>query len=178
MMKRTLTPLQLEMLVVNLEDLTSNDSLGDRISQLNDAQQAKIRSKDGVRPTAWRKWLGRTARATLSMKDVAMGLARLDHHGIAPIVLGGVFTVIQVIQGSTEESLAAMTATLEIGYIVSLWNTVEKGQILRNRDPKLAELYGKLSDAIVRLYKNIVVLLGKMVAYFGKSRWRECTGAA
>ena len=108
------------------------------------------------------------------MKDVAMGLARLDHHGVAPVVLGGIFTVIQVVQGVTDESLNAMTATLEIGYIVSLWNTVEKRQILRNRDPRLTELYEKLGDAIIRLYKGIIVLLGQMVAYFNKSRLREC----
>lgn len=107
-----------------------------------------------------------------------MGLARLDHHGVAPVVLGGIFTVIQVIQGATDESLTAMTATLEIGYIVSLWNTVEKRQILRNRDPRLMESYEKLSDAIIQLYKDIIVLLGQMVAYFSKSKLRECTTVA
>lgn len=176
-MKRTLTPLQLKILEVNLKDLTSNGSLGDRISQLNDAQQVNIRSGDGVRQTSWQRRLRRTARAILSMKDVTMGLARLDKHGLAPIVLGGVFKVIQVIQNHTDERLAAMTATLEIGYIVSLWNTVENKQIL-NQDPTLTKLYEKLSDAIVRLYQDIVVLLGKMVAYFGKSKLRECTRAA
>lgn len=176
-MKRMLTPPQLEELESNLKNLNSNKSLGDRISQLNDAQQAGIRSKDGVRPTGLRRKLGRTARAALSMKDVAMGLARLDHHGIAPIVLGGVFTVIQLIQGSTDDSLAAMTATLEIGYTVSLWNAVEKGQILENRDEMLTKLYGRLSEAILRLYKVIIVLLGEMVA-FRKSKMRECTRAA
>ena len=155
--------------------MNSNDSLGDRISRLGAAQQATIRSKDRVRPIRWRRWLGRTARAALSTKDVAMGLARLDHHGVAPVVLGGMFTVIKVIQGATDESLTAMTATLEIGCIVSLWNTVEKRQILRNRDPRLTESYEKLSDAIIQLYKDIIVLLGQMVAYFSKSKIRECT---
>ena len=104
-----------------------------------------------------------------------MGLARLDHHGVAPVVLGGIFTVIQVIQGATDESLTAMTATLEIGYIVSLWNTVEKRQILRNRDPRLTQSYEKLSDSILQLYKDIIVLLGQMVAYFSKGKLRACT---
>lgn len=159
----------------NLGNVNSNDLLGDRISRLGDAQQATNRSKDGIRPIFWRRLLGRTARAALSTKDVAMGLARLDHHGVAPVILGGIFTVIQVIQGATDESLTAMTATLEIGYIVSLWNTVEKRQILRNRDPRLTASYEELSDAIIQLYKDIIVLLGQMVAYFSKSKLRECT---
>lgn len=177
-LNRALTPLQLQALEDNLGDLNSDGSLGDRILQLEKEQQAKIRSKDGVRATSWRRWLARTARAALSTKDVAMGLARLDKHGIAPIVLGGVFTVIRVIQEVTDEFHAAMAMTLEIGYIVSLWNTVEKRQILSNQDPMLADSYGKLSDAIVRMYENIVVLLGTMVAYFNKSKLRKCTRAA
>lgn len=117
--------------------------------------------------------MGRTTKVALSLKDVAMGLARLDKHGVAPIILGGLYTVIQVIQGDTDESSTAMTATLEIGYIVSLWSSVEKQQILKNINPTLTDLYRKLSIAIVRLYKDIIVLLGKMVAYFAKSRFRE-----
>ena len=107
------------------------------------------------------------------MKDVTMGLARLDKHGIAPIVLGVVFTVIQVFQEATDEFRIALTMTLESGYIVSLWNTVEKRQILSNQDPTLTESYERLSDAIVRMYENIVVLLGTMVAYFTKSNLRD-----
>ena len=161
----------------NLGDVNSDGSLGDRILQLEKEHQAKIRSKDVVSQTSWRRWLGRTARAALSIEDVAMGLARLDKHGVAPIVLGGVFTVMKLIHGVTDESRAAMAMALELGYIVSLWNTVEKRQILSNQDPTLAKSYGKLSDAIVRMYENIVVLLGTMVAYFNKSKLRKCTRA-
>lgn len=105
-----------------------------------------------------------------------MGLSRLDQHGITPIVLGGVFSVIQVIQGATDEAATAMSATLEIGYIVLLWTAVEQRQILRNRYPDLTELYTQLSGAILKMYRNIIVLLGKMVAYFRKSKFRTYSG--
>lgn len=104
-----------------------------------------------------------------------MGLARLDPLGIAPVVLGGVYTIVRVLHNDTEESQVAMTAVLELAGIVALWAGVEKRQISKNSRPRLKVQYQKLSELIVKLYEGIIVLFGTMMAYYDQNRFRRCS---
>ena len=174
-MKSTLMNVQLLILKRNFNDLKSRDTIANDIATMVETKQATVRGKDGISESNARKVLTRSARFIMSTKDLAMGLARLDHHGIAPIVLGGVYTVVGIIQNDSDEHRAALTLTLDIAEIVALWNSIEKYQISKNLNPNLKDLYEKLSHAITSLYQEIIVLLGTMMAYFDKSRWGKCS---
>lgn len=136
-------------------------------------KQDGLRAKDGLTQSTDRKLQSRSVRFTMSTRDLAMGLARLDPHKIAPAVLGGVYTIVQVLDNDTEESRAAMMTTLELAGIVALWTSIEKRQISKNSHPGLKALYQKLSELIVKLYEGIIVLFGTMMAYFDKNRFRK-----
>ncbi|PMD56613.1 uncharacterized protein K444DRAFT_666200 [Hyaloscypha bicolor E] len=118
----------------------------------------------------------RSVRFLMSTKDLAMGLARLDPHGIAPIVLGGVYTVVSVFDNNTEECQAALTITLELAGIVAVWTGVENHQISKNSDQRLNKLYAKLSDQIVGLYEDIIVLFGTILTWLDRNQVRKIIG--
>ena len=161
------------MLEKNFNELESRGSVVNDIAQVVDVKQTKLRKEDGVSQSRGRQILSRSARFTMSTEKLVMGLARLDKHGIAPMVLGGVYTVIKVIQNDSDECNAAMSLTLDIAELIALWNSIGKYQISKNLNPNLYDLYKKLSNSIVHLYKNVIVFLGTRMAYFDKSRWGE-----
>jgi hypothetical protein len=101
-----------------------------------------------------------------------MGLSRLDPHGTAPLVFGGLFCLVQVIQGGIQQSPEAITLTMEIAEVIALWTCLEERQIKNNSNSSLKDLYTKLSDEIVEMYNAIIVLLGKLLPYFD-SNWRK-----
>ena len=111
----------------------------------------------------------------MSTKDLAMGLARLDHHGIAPIILGGVYTIVKVLDNDSEESQAAMTIPLELAGIVAVWTKFENRQISQGTNSRLVQSYKKLGNLIVRLYEGIIVLFGIIIAYLEKNRFCGCS---
>lgn len=115
----------------------------------------------------------KTTKTILLTKDTAMGSARLDPHRVAPVVLAGVYAIVRVIHGDEEQIRAAMTSTLKLGNIVSLWNCIETRQIRKNKNENLRDLYDRLSEAIVRMYERVIVLLGKIMA-FCDDKWRKC----
>lgn len=163
------------MLKVNFDELDSKEEILRRIARTINEKQAELRAKDGVSQSKGLKALSRTARFIMSTKDAVMGVSRLDPHGIAPIALGGVYTLVQLIQGGSDESQAALSITLEVAELVAFWTAVEKRQISTNRNPSLGKLYTELSTAVVNLYKAIIVLLGTLIAYFHRSRWCKCS---
>lgn len=110
----------------------------------------------------------------MSGQNLATGLARLDPHGVAPIVLGGVYTLVQILLNNSDESRAAMTIPLELAEMVALWNSTEKNQIMRNSNPSIEAPFEKLSESIKVLFEGIIALLGRMMVYFDRGRWCEC----
>ena len=91
-----------------------------------------------------------------------MELARLDPHGTAPFVFGGLFCIVQVIQGGIQQSTDAVTSTLEVAEIIALWTRLEDRQIKNNLNLSLSDLYLKLGDEVAEMYKAVIVLLGKL----------------
>ena len=136
-------------------------------------KQDKLHANDGLAQSTSRNFESRSVRFMMSIKDLAMGLARLDPHGIAPTALGAVYTIVRVLQNDTEENQIATTIALELAGMIALWTGIEERQISKNSRPKLEDLYQKLSDLIVKLYEGIIVLFGTMVAYFDKGRFRK-----
>jgi hypothetical protein len=63
---------------------------------------------------------------------------------------------------------------MEIAEVIALWTCLEERQIKNNLNSSLNDLYTRLGDEIVEMYKAIIVLLGKMLPYFD-SNWRECS---
>lgn len=161
------------MLEKNLNEMDNRDTIAKDIQQIVNTKQDKLRAKDSLTQSTDRKFTSRSVRFMMSTKDLAMGLARLDPHKIAPIVLGGVYTIVQVLQNDTEEFQTAMTTTLELAGIVALWTCIEESQIQKNLNPRLDGLYQRLSGLIVNLYEGIIVLFGTMMAYHDKSRFRK-----
>ena len=169
------TKSQLRLLEQNLNELNNRDNIADDIERIVNTKQGRLHAKDGLTHSAGRKLESRSVRFMMSTRDLAMGLARLDPHGIAPVILGGVYAIIRVLNNDTEESQAAMTAVLELAGIVALWTGIEKNQISKNSRSRLGIRYQKLSELIVNLYEGIIVLLGTMMAYFDENRFRKCS---
>lgn len=168
--RKRLTAYQLSALDRTL--VTHGSITGRDIERLVGEKQAKIRSSDGASPSKWRKALHKTTKTILLTKDTAMGFARLDPHKVAPLVLAGVYTIVQIIDGDEEQIRAAMTSTLKLGNIVSLWNCVEEQQIRKNQNESLKDRYSRLSQAIVHMFEQVIMLLAKTMAFFD-SRWRK-----
>jgi hypothetical protein len=100
-----------------------------------------------------------------------MRLSTLDPHGVASLVLGGIYIVFQVVQNDSDERRTALSLALDISETVALRHSVESYQISQNRNPKCNDLYEALGKALIQLYQRIVILLGTMMAYFDKGRW-------
>ncbi len=166
---------QLSILEKNFNDIENRDTIANDIATIVETKQATARGKDGISESNARRVVTRSAKFIMSTKDLTMGLARLDHHGIAPIVLGGVYTIVGIIQNDNDEHRAALTLTLDIAETVALWNSIEKHQISKNLNPNLTDLYEKLSHAIISLYQRVIESLGTMMAYFVKARWGKCS---
>lgn len=158
----------------NLKDLGNRASLADDIGQMLEERHEKIRAKDGVSQSRTRKFFTRGAKFVVATKDLGMGLARLDPHKIAPVVLGGVYCLSQYIVGATEVDLAAIEVTIEIAEIFALWNYLEERQMNKQHNQQLRVLYEELGGAIARMYEVAIVLLGTLMKYFD-SKWRKYT---
>jgi hypothetical protein len=110
-----------------------------------------------------------------------MGLARLDPHGVAPVVLGCVYTLVQTLANNSDEHCVAILITLEIAQVIGLWTDIEEKQTSKNQNSqleRLKEMYEKLSQAVVRLFEKIIELLTTMMMWFDEPRWRKCFRAA
>lgn len=156
--------------------MKSQVSLADNIARELSKRHCNLSNTQGdSSKSRFRKYSLRFARFVNSTKDLGMGLARLDPHHVAPIVLGGVYTLVQIVTSDSEDHRHAILTTLEIVETIAQWNHVEVEQILRNKDPNLTELFEKLGSSIKNLYQEIIVLLATMMIYFSKNKWRECS---
>lgn len=54
---------------------------------------------------------------------------------------------------------------MEAAGIVVLWTCYEYQQIRRNQNSDLDKIYTELNEQIIKLYKNIIDLLGAMMKY-------------
>jgi hypothetical protein len=158
----------------NLKALDNKDSLVEDIASILNEKGERLLAQDGISQSRGRRYLARGVKFMMSGQNLAMGLARLDPHGVAPIVLGGVYTLVLILQNNSDESRAAMTIPLELAEMVALWNSTEKNQIMRNSNPTLKALFEKLSKSIKVLFEGIIALLGRMMVYFDRRRWCEC----
>ena len=176
-MRRKLTSTQTMTLEQHMADMDGNDSIADDIAKLVQERQAKLRAKDNISQKPVQRCLARVTKFMITARSGIMGIAgpisSTDPHHIAPLALGVLFIGVQVLDNDNNEQLTAMTITLDVAELVALWTAMEKGQILKNQNPNLTELYAKLSDAVVRLYEQVLILLGTMVHYFQKCRFRK-----
>ena len=161
------------MLRKNFEGLQNRNTIAQDIANVVEAKQISVCGTDGISQSRTREAVAHSARFVTSTKDLVMGLSRLDPHGIAPIVLGGIYTVVQIVQNDSDERRAALSLTLDMSETVAVWQSVERYQISQNLNQNCEDLYEALSKAIVQLYQRIIVLLGTMMAYFDKGRWGE-----
>ena len=172
-LRNALTATQLEVLERNLKDVGHRDSIANDIKNMVDNKQSTHRGKDRLTQTTGRKVYARSIRFIMSTKDLVLAVSRLDKHGVAPIVLTGVYTLVTVLQNENEEAQTALMTGLEVAGIVGLWTSIEKNQILKNQNERLTTQYKKLSALIIELYEGIIVLLGTMMGYYDKSRLRK-----
>ncbi|MCJ1468740.1 hypothetical protein MMC07_007370, partial [Pseudocyphellaria aurata] len=151
-----------------LKDDDNEITLADRIGDMLNERYDRVRGKDATSQSQWRKYLQRTTKSISSTQTLGMAIARLDPHGIAPIVLGGLYCLVQVAGGS--QSSSAINATMEIADLIALWDCVEELQIKRNKNSELQKSYEELSGEVVKMYKAVIVLLGTMMVYFNSKR--------
>lgn len=175
----SLTLLQLSILQENLREielgnLSSAEPLTDTLRRKLEDQKKKLQAKDGVSQTPMRKQLRRLATFILSTKDVGMGVSRMDPYSIAPIVLGCIYGAAQFVIGATEESLIAMRAISDTTQSIAYWIAVEQHHIARNGLLSLKPEYDELSEEIVKMYKDMIILIGTILAYFD-NKWRKST---
>ena len=137
---------------------------------LNERRQS-LKGRDGVSQTVTQRVIQRGSKFILSTEKVVMGVSRFDHHGIAPLVLGGVYTLVKCVQGYTEEQLAALRVTVDIPEIIALWTSVEAREIRRPHPENQQQDYASLSREIKEMYQVVIVLLNTLLRYFNsKSR--------
>lgn len=157
---------------LTLRNSSSEESLTDTLSRELEAQEEKLQAEDRVSQTRIRKELRNLSNFILSTKDVGMGVARLDPYRVAPIVLGCIYGVAQFVNGATEESLIAMRMISDIAQSIAYWVAVEQHHIARNGLLSLKPEYDELSEEIVKMYKDMIILLGTILAYFD-NKWRK-----
>ena len=153
--------------------LSNRDTLSKDLVQLVDRQQSQIRGKDGVSLSGGRKWLGRFGRLGLTTKEPVMRATRFDPSYISPIVLGGVYTLLQASLNEGEAFLTGLNVTMEVAGLVALWTSYEDMQIRRNQNSDLNEMYKELSEQIMKMYMEVVGLLGTMMKFYDTKAWRR-----
>jgi hypothetical protein len=129
------------------------------------AEEKKVQSK-------LLKSIRRFAKSVILTKDLGMGLARLDPHRIAPIVLGGVYCIATIIDGNIDARKSAFLICRDILNTLALWKFIEQYQIVPNIDEDVNEEYEQLQKELVIMYADVIVLLETLTAYFD-SKWRE-----
>lgn len=164
---------QLQRLKDNLGAIPNQDILPTDLLELVDRRQTQIRSKDGVSLSEGRKWMGRLRRLVISTKEPIMRATRFDPSYVSPIVLGGVYTLIQAWQDEGEALMIALNAIMEAAGLVALWTCYEYQQIRRNQNSDLDKLYQELSEQIVKLYMEVIGLLGAMMKFCEDRFWRK-----
>ena len=162
---------QAAILEKNFESLANQDTLISDITNLTEIKENQGQKPGRSTASRVRRVFTRSAKSALSTKEAGMGLAKLDPYGIAPFVLGGVYTVFEVVQNNSEERDSAVALALDVAEVVALWNSIERYQISKNLNSRLDPLYDELSNAIVELYRKIIVLLGTTIAHLEKGRW-------
>jgi hypothetical protein len=98
-----LTFYQLKRVEGYLKHRYNIDSPADAISQMLNKQHGEVLAKGRVSQTRWRRFVRHATKYILSTQGLVMGLARLDPHGTAPLVFGGLFCLVQVAQGGLQQ---------------------------------------------------------------------------
>jgi hypothetical protein len=112
----------------------------------------------------------RAAKCVLLTKDLSIGLSRLDPHRITPVVLGGVYCTATIIDGNIDARKSAFPLCLNILNTLALWKFVEQCQIVPNLDKDVDKEYEQLKEELVKMYEDVIVLLGTLTAYFDSKR--------
>lgn len=120
-----------------------------------------------------RKWTGRFRRLVLSTKEPVMRATRFDPSYISPIVLGGVYTLLQASQDEGEAFMTALNATMEVAGLVALWTCYEYKQMRRNQNSSLNKIYEELREQIIKMYMEVIGLLGTMMKFYDERSWRK-----
>ena len=149
------------------------DALPTTLLELVDRRQTQIRGKDGVSLGHGRKWAGRFRRSVLSTKEPVMRATRFDPSYISPIVLGGVYTLLQASQDEGEAFMFALNATMEVAGLVALWTCYEYKQMRRNQNNDLDKMYEELKEQIIKMYIEVIALLGIMIKFYDERSWRK-----
>lgn len=163
---------QYDALSKHLELLEHEDDIVKSITTAPENSLNRMDGTAGVSQSTTQRCIQRGTKFMTSTERVGMGVARLDPHGIAPLVLAGVYTLVKCIEGATEDQRIANRLTMEIPELITLWTSIEQRTIRREHSSNQEEDYRKLCAEIVKMYRVIVVLLGTLVKYFDDS-WRE-----
>lgn len=157
--------------------IPNQDTLPTDLLELVDRRQTQIRGKDGVSLSEGRKWTGRLRRLVLLTKEPIMRATRFDPSFVSPIVLGGVYTLVQAWQDEGEALVAALNAIMEAAGLVALWTCYEYQQIRRNQNSHLDKLYKELCEQIIKLYMEVIDLLGAMMKFCQDRFWGKSSHA-
>ena len=71
--------------------------------------------------------------------------------------------------------MAALNAIMEAAGLVALWTCYEYQQIRRNQTSDLNKLYKELSEQIIKLYVEVIGLLGTMMKFCEDRFWRKAS---
>ena len=152
----------------NLEAVQTLDLSPNNIAVAAREQVAKL-TKDGVSISGTQNAFNGIARFMAPTEKLAMGLSRIDPHHIAPIVLGGIFSVIQIMTNNTEGHITVVKIIEDLLPIMTTWSFVDEKQIRTNRRKNFVPFYEDLRNAIVGMFRKIMILLGKILTFLSNN---------
>ena len=160
---------QIDLLEKNLKGIDNINFLPSKIASAATEQVAKF-TKDGISTSHTQNAFNSITRFMAPTEKLAMGLSRLDPYHIAPVVLGGVFSAIQLMNNETEGHRAAVKTIEDLLPIMTVWSFVDDRQIRTNRSKSLATFYDELRTAIIGLFRMIMILLGRILAFLSNKQ--------
>ncbi|KAH7130742.1 hypothetical protein B0J11DRAFT_603123 [Dendryphion nanum] len=149
---------QLDWSIVQLP-ISAQVNIGSGYRFFEKKQLKAYKRKNGVSRSPLRKVFLRIARVVLSTKDLGMGLARLDPHKVAPVVLGGIYCLASLIEGASEDDILAVKCSMDIVELVALWATYEKQHMVVVRSEELKEEYQKLGVKIIKMQRIAKIIV-------------------
>jgi len=112
-------------------------------------------------------------KSILLTKDLGMALARLDPYRIAPVVVTGIYCILQIVEGGDEDINRSKQYMKGIFQIVAYWTCVEEYEIGEDTNRELQKKCNELEKRVVEMYKEIIQLLVTLISY-SKSKWGMC----
>lgn len=87
-------------------------------------QHSKLLAENKVSQAPWRRNVRHGLRYISALQGPVLAVARLDPHGVAPLVLSGFFCLVQLGQGGSQQSAEAVSVSMEVGELIALWTCV------------------------------------------------------